>query len=167
MTLSTGAFAGFYLNGVGNYVQVNANHVINSSVVAGTYVDDALNNLNIFGSHEQYLEDDTESNTTSSTYVNKLSMVTPVVDAGDYKIDWNFELGNDTKDKISNARVTVDGVDIAECQSQTKTGGTFVCFSGFKKSTLTASAHTIEIDYNADDEEASIRMARLNFFRVT
>ncbi len=167
VTLSTGAFAGFYLNGVGNYVQVNANHVINSSVVAGTYVDDALNNLNIFGSHEQYLEDDTESNTTSSTYVNKLSMVTPVVDAGDYKIDWNFELGNDTKDKISNARVTVDGVDIAECQSQTKTGGTFVCFSGFKKSTLTASAHTIEIDYNADDEEASIRMARLNFFRVT
>jgi len=45
VTLSNAAFVGYYLNGVGNYVQVNNNHVINGSNVSGLYTDDALNNL--------------------------------------------------------------------------------------------------------------------------
>ena len=45
VNLSTVAFSGFYLNGLGNYVQPNSGEVINLSTVSGLYVTNALDTL--------------------------------------------------------------------------------------------------------------------------
>ena len=45
VTLSNVAFVGYYLNGVGNYVQPQAGEVVNTSGVTGLYVQQALDNL--------------------------------------------------------------------------------------------------------------------------
>ena len=113
-----------------------------------------------------YNEDDTESTTVSTTFVNKLSHILNVAVAGDYFIQWHFALANSNVDKVSEVQVTLEGTQIGVCETSAKPANLYSCVSGFKRSSLAVGAHTINIDYRAVNNTAKIKAARLQIFKM-
>ena len=113
-----------------------------------------------------YNEDDTESTTVSTTFVNKLSHILNVAVAGDYFIQWHFALANSNADKVSEVQVTLEGTQIGVCETSAKPANIYSCVSGFKRSSLAVGAHTINIDYRAVNNTAKIKAARLQIFKM-
>jgi hypothetical protein len=108
-----------------------------------------------YGTHHQKTETTVELSNTSETPVEYLSMTTPIVPAGDYRIDWfvvgrnsnaggKWRLGvqvDDTTDLIDPAgdgRMEERGIAADASQRLTREGSRTV--------TLTNAAHTIDID---------------------
>ncbi len=114
-----------------------------------------------------------EVNTTSGTYQQKLSLPVTVLTAGRYRIEWSYETRastSGTADRRCQSRVHLDNTTVlAEPESskqQFKSNNsvsTQHTHGGFAYATLTAGAHTVDIDYRRSSSAgtAYIRNARL------
>lgn len=147
---------------IGDYA---ASQITNDSSVSGTYVKDALNNL----AFNDYAESETESTTALTTYQPKLQHTTPLLAAGDYIINWSGEYTNSTKDANTMVEVDLDsGTILTEfSKSNTKVDNEWLPFSGFKKVTLTAATHTVDVNYKAVASTAKIRRVRVKIERIS
>lgn len=96
-----------------------------------------------------YTEDNTTSTTTSTTYVNKLSL-TKTFYAGDHIIDVYYVWRNDNVGVNFKSEVTLDSVRLNEEHIEEVTTKTSeqrcISFRRFKV-TLTADSHTISLNY--------------------
>ena len=93
-----------------------------------------------------YIDDDKESSTTSRKWVQKLSLEFRALD-GDYLIEWSAE-ARASKDKTKAAFQCELDNSIKINSGNARLDGTgFLPFNGFKKLTLTAGVHTVDIDY--------------------
>ena len=115
----------------------------------------------------EHAADDTVSTTISTTYIEKLKLTTSSLPAGDYRIGFSLELGNDNK-RRSDFRVQVDdATTIAEAGSpQTRNNNDYMAYSGFAVVTLTAGTHTVDVDFKRDANTALIRRVRVEVYPV-
>lgn len=156
-----------------------ADYLNNKLAVSGMPVKSILNPAgnevlqlqNIWGTYYQDAASGGDSTTTSSTYVNKLTMTTPVIPAGEYLILWYYENRNDTLFFSSHVRVRVDAVStLAETADAPQILNDFCnCCGGQSRQTLTNAAHTFTIDHritNAAEGTSRIRRAAFKFWQV-
>lgn len=110
--------------------------------------------------------DNTKSTTVSTSFQNKLSLVTPVLQAGDYMVMYTADVGNATDTNKTAVRATIDAVD-ASVGTYVGTGvDEFQSWGGWRHINLTAATHTINIDYRALAGTAEIQNARIILHRM-
>ena len=114
------------------------------------------------GRYYQYAESESTSSTTSGSYQRKLRLTTSSIAAGDYLIRWYFEYSVGSNNKEIGYRVQVDDSDtISEINVEPRSSN-YEPASGFKKITLSAGVHTVDIDYvDLTNKTTYIRKARL------
>ena len=101
-----------------------------------------------------------------TAYVNKVTITTPVLAAGDYLISYGSSIGNATSTSKTVVRATLDAVDLQECVFSGTGTGEYKSFSGQKFATLTAATHTVEIDFKAGTGTAEIANASIVIRRI-
>jgi len=115
-------------------------------------------------------EDETESVTTSETYVEKLNLTfTPDAQA-DFLVSWYYELTHSNAGKSSHARIELDDTtEIGISDIVPHADSHYSSFSGIKKINLTDVEHTIDIDFLRDTlpGNVKIRRARIVVQRVS
>ena len=152
-----------------------------TSVVGGDIIliEDSANSYNkkkvqvsslntiVFGNHFYQASSDSESSTTSTTYINKLTLTTGTVNIGKYYIGYYFEQKSSQTNILNYGQMTVDTVQVAESIFRPSSTSQYEARSGFYIANFaTAAAHTITIDYKIDANTTSIKRARLVFWRV-
>ena len=120
----------------------------------------------VFGTEYESAVSEGESTTTSLTYVPKLSHTTPTLPAGDYLIQWNWEIKTTNGAKAVLARVELD--DTTELAEDGSLLTIFDETSGFAVVTLTNATHQIDIDFKVvSGATATLRRARLTIWRLS
>lgn len=138
------------------------NIVVNSAVSTGG---------TIFGNFFSEESDLTTSSTTSTTFVNKLTLNTGIIPPSKYRISWYFEwtLSNSSKDFLS--RVRVDSMtDLTNTVSQIRGGASnYYTNSGFGYYVTTSNInHTIQLDWaSGGGATAFIRNAHIEIWQVS
>lgn len=122
-----------------------------------------------FGKEYNYSASEGQSDTNSTTPVNKLTMTTPTLPAGDYKIEFSYEWKRATISQDFEAEVLLDGTAIMEQNEESKDTNSWHPLSGFIVTALTNATHTIVINFWGENggNTSSIRRARLNIYRVS
>lgn len=115
-----------------------------------------------------YIEDESETSTTSTSYVTKLTLTTDTLPAGDYTIGWtgDYKTANGSSKKLG-AKIDVDDSTILNELTQTDTKGQFTLKSGFRKVTLTAGVHNIRVKLKKISGTATARSLRLQIWRIS
>lgn len=116
---------------------------------------------------------DSEGESTNATtgYVQKLKS-THTYTVGDYKIGWNFELTSDSTGKSVDAQIQLDdSIDLGNTTKDINNiADAYQDASGFRKVTLTAGSHEIDIDFrvnpNTSGATAKIRRARIVVYKL-
>jgi len=128
----------------------------------------------LFGTEYQFEEDATLSTTTSTTFQNKLTLTTPSIPAGDYRVSvyYNWGLSGGSPNADFRCQVELDGSTIIfSHQAEPKDTGTDQLngFSGFDNVTLIAGSHIFNLEYATTSvmRLARIQNARLEIFRVS
>jgi hypothetical protein len=118
----------------------------------------------VFGS--EYDESDSwgESNTTSASYVDKISWTTGTLPAGDYLVFWAYQTYRSGGTSVE-AQLTEDAVAIHD-SSHTQTD--YISYSGLRQRTLSNATHTFEIEYKqTGGGTAYIKEAIIVIWRVS
>jgi hypothetical protein len=126
----------------------------------------------IFGTQAQDAASDGESSTSSTSWVPKVTMTTPSLPAGRYRIGWNYEWRYDSIANNAIVRVQLDdSATLMEMQQEPKDAGSdqSINKAGFGYVTLGAGVHTIDLDYRSSNGTYStyIKRARLEIWRVS
>lgn len=112
---------------------------------------------------------DADSSTTSTSYVNKLTLNLGTIPAGTYRVGWYAEVHDSSISDDVFCRVQVDGSNtLAEPNLEPKDNTNWIPVSGFAYVALSAAAHSVTIDYRTESAAttAYIRRARLEVVRV-
>ena len=115
----------------------------------------------------QYNSSDGVTADTSTTYQQKVRLVTSSLLPGDYTIFWTCELSiTDPKSDI-NTRVQIDDTTtISEESGRVNELGLYDIRTGFIKTTISSGSHNIDLDYsNSNAKTLSIRRARIELFK--
>lgn len=110
-----------------------------------------------------------ESTTTSGSYVQKMSHSFTPQAAGDYAIMYQFELTHSIAIGETNCQVDLDsGTILAFTHEEPTDADDYALHSGFDTQTLTAAAHTVDVDFlrATGSGNAKIRRARVCTWRV-
>lgn len=113
----------------------------------------------------QYAADVTETSTTSSTYQTKVSITTPAIPAGDYRIGFAFNNRQTGLASGGNWRVRLDNT--TDLFTMSDASNTSTGFHGFPKVTLAAGIHTAAIQWNRTGGTSFINNTYLEFWRVS
>lgn len=139
---------------------------------ARNHIDDIANPHNVTPEQVNvfyYAEDDTETLTTSTTYIEKLKLTFTPTEQADFLISYTYELANSSGGKSTEARIEVD--DTTEIGFSYVTPDDTSAYrpqTGFKKINLTAVEHTIDIDFRRiTTGDAEIRRARIIAQKIT
>ena len=106
---------------------------------------------------------DTETGTSSTTYVNKVSLAfTPAI-ADDWIILGFAEFRYSSTTYSGLLRMTVDGATVAESTMEPISNVQYITFSAMKAANLSTAAHTINIDYCSERSGTNnyVRRARI------
>lgn len=116
-----------------------------------------------------YVQDLSESSTTSTDYQPKLRLTTSSLPAGVYRAAWYSGVKANASSKIVVARVIIDSDPAQEIGSIESGGNSYIPFSGFSHNTLTAGVHTIDINFKCGmaSMTAYIRNARIELWRIS
>lgn len=122
-----------------------------------------------FGTYQQYEESDWESSTTSTSSQTKVTLTTPSLPSGDYRIAFCYEWkGSDTGDKVI-VDVVIDGSEFNETKCEPESNSAWVSEAGFKKFSNISGVKVFKIRYKNEKsgDTARIRRARLEFWRMS
>jgi hypothetical protein len=133
---------------------------------------------NVFGTEYQFATNNTEASTGSTTFQNYLTLTTPVIPAGTYRIGWFAVTRKSAASNDYSARVQIDdSIDLidpangGQIQVEHKDPGTNqrVPYSGFGEVTFaTAGSHTIDYDYREQSGGTSFTyQVNLEIWRVS
>ena len=100
---------------------------------------------------EEYVEDDGSTFESGAAFIQALRLTTSNLPAGDYHISWYYEVKNSTHNGITRSRVQLNDSAVETDLSFTDTviaGNVTIeqALSGFKRVTLDAGVHNIDID---------------------
>jgi hypothetical protein len=110
-----------------------------------------------------------ESTTTSGSYVQKVSHSFTPQAAGDYMILYQCEMTHSIAVGETNMQVDLDsGTQLAFCHTEPVDADDYELSAGHDIRTLTAAAHTVDIDFlrATGSGNAKIRRARVSTWRV-
>jgi hypothetical protein len=118
-----------------------------------------------------YAEAESEVSTTSTSYVNRLTLSVVSIEEEEVILSWCAELGQTSNDRPARCRVVVNGTTIAEYWETMRIRSTTTEFrpvSGFQKITLAVPINTITVDYasTSDGGTAKLRRVRLHIGKV-
>ena len=117
----------------------------------------------------KYDSSEGESSTTNTIYTQKLRLTSGVIPPGDYIIKWYYEWQYKHGSFQFKARVQMDDTtDLMEHIEQPDNISSWSPVSGFKRETLIAGNHYIDLDYcgSKTGAESKIRRARLELWGV-
>ena len=127
----------------------------------------------VFGSEHYYNENLPEQGTTSSSFIQGLRLSTASIPAGDYFIGWSGECRQDNSSFGVRVRIRLDAggspTDLMDVDWGHLDAGKWNPFSGFAEYTLTAAAHTVDIDFASEavTKNVRVRNLRLVFWRAS
>jgi hypothetical protein len=132
----------------------------------------STSSLGFFGTGFMTAEDATTSQTTSTTYQQKLRLDTVTsVPAGTYRIGWSFKWTGSSASSEFEGVVDVDDTTIVgDISSKPASANNQQFFSGFHYITFGADGiHTVDIDYRSGStgKTASIADVFIEFWRVS
>jgi len=130
--------------------------------ISGTDVEDGVYVID-------HAESEIESTTTSTAYQQKLRLAVDVIYADEYMIKWYYEWQYKHGSFSFVGRIQIDDtVDVMEHNSEPSSVDSWYPTSGFKRATLTAGSHYIDLDYrgSSSGKESKIRSARLELWRI-
>ena len=112
-----------------------------------TKVGPALREI-LFGKKYQYATSDTEtSNTSTTTYVNKVTLTTPSLVSGTYRVSWTFQWRASAANRGIKYRIQVGGVEIlAPIEFAASTASLPLC-SGSRIVPAISGVKTITLDF--------------------
>jgi hypothetical protein len=124
---------------------------------------------NNFGANYQYAESESESSTTSGSYQTKLTLTTPSLASGNYRMQFSYEMY--TSDSDANYQLIQNDVTVLHQIEHTSVDEFekhhWMSQSGFKHFTSISGVNTFKIQYNDDGGgSAKIRRARIELWRV-
>jgi len=124
--------------------------------------------LPIFGSEYQYESDETQSTTSSTSFQNKVTLITPTIPAGTYRGEATFEVTNDSGDKPVVTEVTLNGISFSESFYAPKFANEYIVKTSFAAQELANDIHEFKINFRSTSEggTSKIRKARIEIFRV-
>lgn len=137
-----------------------------SSVVSGTVDVTAP----VFGLNYDYTFNDSTTNTNSTTPLNKLTLTTSSLPAGNYRVGWYYEWRRNTASNDFRARVQIDNTTtVTEHSEESKDVNSWHIESGFVQHTFTAGSHTVDVDYWGESSGSTsyIRRVRIELWRVS
>lgn len=118
----------------------------------------------------QYAESLTNSSTTSTTFQTKVTLTTPTIPAGTYRVGWTYAVSHGTADRRSEERIVVDGTQVYIVDPEIGRTGAYWPGAGFDEVTFgSAASHTITLQYrrqSASSFTVNIKEARLEIWRV-
>ena len=150
----------------------NINSPVNDEVMTYNSTNSEWYNKAIepsFNNEHQEASNDIESATTSSTYITKLTMTTPNLPEGKYRIGWSAEVKNSSNSGCTKLQTHIDSTIIAESQMGTANTEDWQPRNGFYYITL-SGVNNIYIDYSTgytSNCTATIRRARLEIWRIS
>lgn len=128
----------------------------------------AEKNAIVFGTNYNIYEDNAQSSTTSDIPIDKLSVTTPTLEAGTYRLEWSAGISGLT-DRATEASCLLDGVDtIGVFTERPGIGGLVSCVGNFTTRVLASGTHTLQIQYNRGEGQgtALIEQARVEIYRI-
>jgi hypothetical protein len=121
----------------------------------------------------EYAERTTELTTTSTTYVEYLKLTTSSLPAGDYRVGWFFCWAGEVSSRNVYVRLELDDttqIDAVSQEPQQPTAEGSIVSSGFRKITLDAGVHTLDIDMHREpgqpSKSASLFAGRIELMRI-
>lgn len=119
----------------------------------------------VFGTQRHVNSSEGVSSTTSSGYQNKVTLTTPSLPAGTYRIEWYLEMKNDSSTG-GESRCVVNGTERGLVHTDTSIDNDYHGYSGFYEEVYTAGVRTHSIEFRAGGGTTDIRRARLVTWRV-
>jgi len=121
----------------------------------------------VFGQDYQSVASDAESGTTSSTYLDKVSLTTPAL-TGTYLISWQTCLENSSPNKTSTARLenVTDSSTLSGEHNQIEGANDCRVVSGFGEVVFTGSAKTFKIQWKTSGGTATTSQSRITIWRI-
>ena len=122
-----------------------------------------------FGSWYGWSFSDSESNTNSTSWVNKVTYTSPSVPAGYYRVGYQFEWRRNSASNDFKARIQIDNTNtIMEMNEESKDINSWHHVGGFVIVNLTNASHTIDIDFSGENTGSTsyIRRARIEFWMI-
>lgn len=121
-----------------------------------------------FGAVFQQASSESPTVATNTVYQERLSLITPVIPAGTYRIGWTTEFSTADENTDINIRVQVDDTTtINETTGRVAKNLLFYERSGFKYEVLTSGSHHIDLDFsNSGAKALTIRKTRIEMWRV-
>ena len=129
-----------------------------------------LGQVGTFGTNFAYVEDETESSTTSTEWQQKVRLSVVGVPAGTYRIGWTYQwkMSNSSFDYIGRAQLD-DTTTLCEHSTRPADALSYHPLGYFAYVTLTAGDHFVDIDFKSgsDGKAAYIRYARVEMWRIS
>jgi hypothetical protein len=139
-----------YLNGIGTY-----------TTPSGT---------NVFGYDFQQVASEGDSTTTSSTFQDKVSLVSPAL-TGTYRVAFYCESSCFLANRSVQLRLynSTDATELCLDEQRPSLSALFGSSSGFQFVTFTGSSKTFKVQYASSNgaTQVTIRRARIEFWRVS
>lgn len=123
----------------------------------------------VFGTQKQFASTNPPQDTTSATFASFLTMVTPVVPAGEYRLGVAFRHEASNASTEGEYELRVDGVPVTPVASlRQSSAGERKTYSSFGYVPIAAGAHTVEvmIRRSAGSGAFTVRNIRLEAWRT-
>lgn len=127
-----------------------------------------LDHSSVFGSEYEYAESEAESTSTSDTLVDKVSLVTASLPAGNYKFSYSCEMQNSNAGGNVQIEVLDGATVIGQANIEPDNGSNYYMQSGFKNLSSISGVRTLKIQFAQNSTgTARIRKARVEIFRIS
>jgi len=115
-----------------------------------------------------YVADETVSATTDIAWQQKFRMNFTPPSTGDYLLEWSLEITNSKSGSSTYVKIELDDItQINHIVREPAIVGEFTNCSGFKKlNFVDTNLHTIDVDFKAEADTASIRRVRLSMRKI-
>jgi len=115
-----------------------------------------------------YVEDETVSGTTDTAWQQKFRMNFTPPSTGNYLLEWSIEITNSKAGSSTFARIELDDTtQINHIIKEPAIIAEYTNCSGFKKlNFVDTNLHTIDVDFKAEADTASIRRVRLSMRKI-
>ena len=112
--------------------------------------------------------DETVSGTTDTAWQQKFRMNFTPPSMGDYLLEWSIEITNSKAGSSTYAQIELDDTtQINHIIKEPSIVGEYTNCSGFKKlNFVDTNLHTIDVDFKAEADTASIRRVRLSIRKI-
>ena len=124
----------------------------------------------VFGEGFTEASSEGESSSTTLAWIEKLSMTTPTVSAGKYRIGWSYEFQTTSSSMTGKVRIQQDDTtEVCDVEFRVTPDSGWIGQAGFKYLTLGSGSYTFDMDFAPVNggKAMQLRRARLEFWRVS